>query len=145
MTTEKSNTGNPRIDFYILSERHNRLAFLGKLVEQLYRDEQLVHIHTDDEALAQKVDKALWTASDVSFVPHELCGAGESKVMIGVNDEANHQSIMINLANEVPSNFATFERVVEIIDAEENLKLIGREHFKYYKKNGLEIHDHKIN
>jgi len=136
---------SPRVDFYILPGHLKRLNFLGKLVDQLYRDNQAVHIHTDDETLAGQVDKALWTASDTSFVPHELVGNGDCKVMIGVNDPANHQNIMINLANEVPEQYVDFARVVEIIDPEEALTKIGREHFKYYKKQGIEIHDHKIN
>ena len=146
MSGEASNTKlSPRIDFYILSERLNRLTFLGKLVDQLYRDGQKVHIHTDDETLANQVDKALWTASDTSFVPHELCGNGDGAIMIGVNDSSSHQNIMVNLANEVPDEFDSFARVVEIIDPQETLKQIGREHFKFYKKKGLEIHNHSIN
>ncbi len=136
---------SPRIDFYILSERHNRLTFLGKLIDQLYRDGQKVHIHTDDETLATQVDKALWTASDTSFVPHELYGNGEGPIMIGVNDPASHQNIMVNLANDVPAEFKTFARVVEIVDPQETLKVIGREHYKFYQKQDFEIHNHTIN
>jgi len=64
--------------------------------------------------------------------------------MIGVNDTATHQNIMINLANDVPDQFKTFARVVEIIDPQEALKVIGREHFKFYQKLGFEIQNHTI-
>jgi len=113
------------IDFYILSERHNRMSFMGRLTEQLQRDQLAVHIHTDDEELAKKIDTALWTARDISFVPHET-------------------NIMINFANEVPEFYNEFARVVEIIDPDDTLKMIGREHYKFYKDKGHSINDHKI-
>lgn len=133
------------IDFYILSERHNRMSFIGRLTEQLQRDQQAIHIHTDDEELAKKIDTALWTARDISFVPHELVGnKDQALVMIGVHDKPEHTNIMINCANEVPEFYNDFKRVVEIIDPDETLKTIGREHYKYYKDKGHSINDHKI-
>lgn len=133
------------IDFYILADRHNRMSFMGRLVEKLQRDNQQVHIHTDDEELAKKIGNALWTSRDISFIPHEMIGNKETaNVMIGVNDESAHNNIMINFANDVPATYKDFERVVEIIDPDENLKKIGREHYKYYKDHGLTINDHKI-
>lgn len=118
---------------------------MGRLVEQLYRDEQPVHIHTDDEQLAHSIGNALWTARDISFVPHELIGNKlDALVMIGVNDQATHNNIMINFATEVPDFYPEFKRVVEIIDPDEDLKKIGREHYKFYQDKDVEIENHTI-
>ena len=118
---------------------------MGRLTERLQRDQQAVHIHTDDEELAKKLDTALWTARDISFVPHELVGNNnQALVMSGVNDKLEHTNIMINFVNDVSECYNEFARVVEIIDPDDTLKMIGREHYKFYKDKGHSINDHKI-
>ena len=60
------------IDFYILKTEVFRdyLNFIGKLTEKAYLKNHDVFIHTNDEELMIKVDEALWSFRENSFLPH---------------------------------------------------------------------------
>ena len=46
------------------------LNFIGKLTEKAYLKNHDVFIHTNDEELMIKVDEALWSFRENSFLPH---------------------------------------------------------------------------
>ncbi len=133
------------IGFYILTDKMNRMQFLAKLTEQLYRSGSKCHIHTGNPLLAKQVSQALWTARDVSFIPHEqLPCKNQAPVTIGIDEEPEDHSILINMSNDIPPCFSHFERVVEIIDSDPELKNHGRAHYKFYKDRGYPVENHKI-
>lgn len=133
-----------RVDFYILPQGQKRQQFVARLVEKLYRDKHEVLIHTDDESTAREIDQLIWSAHDISFIPHELVGNGEAAVMIGVNDEIRHGDVVVNLAEDTPAFFSHYPRIVEVVDPDPALKRQSRNHFKHYQANGLEIHSHDL-
>jgi DNA polymerase-3 subunit chi len=48
------------------------------------------------------------------------------------------------MAVDVPAFFSRFERVVEIIEADDSLKQAGRLRYQYYKVRGYELVTHTI-
>jgi len=135
-----------RIDFYILSDNHNRLDFMCRLTEKLYRDGQRLHIHAANDNMADRIDGLLWSYRDISFIPHELSvNAPETAVTIGHSDTApGCNTILINLADEIPQFFSHFERVVEIVDSVDSQRQSGRVRYKYYRDRGYELTNHTI-
>ena len=139
-----------RIDFYILdsSNRQARSQLACRLVEKAYSLDHHVYIYTDDETQTEQLDNLLWTFRQGSFIPHER-HAGENApaapILLGHQAAPeNHNQVLINLHENVPMFFSRFERVVEIIDQDENVKQLGRERFKFYRDRGYDLHTHNV-
>jgi len=135
-----------RVDFYILSGKHNRLGFVSKMAEQIYRQRHKLHIHTTDPSMSGQIDNLLWTYRDISFVPHEQLQdvVPGAPVTISHQQEPPNHEILINLATDVPDFFSRFERVVEIIDTEDSQRRQGRVRYQYYRDRGYELTNHNI-
>lgn len=142
-----------RIDFYVLSssESIERLQLICKLSEKAIGQAQKVFIHSDSEEELSVLDDTLWNFRPISFVPHKRLPKGY--VTSGLDNEPVHLSneapgadrtLLINLANEVPTFFSRFERTLEIINDESKIKAAGRQKYRYYQQRGYPLHHHKI-
>ncbi|MBI3771112.1 MAG: DNA polymerase III subunit chi [Gammaproteobacteria bacterium] len=145
-----------RIDFYVLPDASpkGRDLFACRLAEKAYRLGHSVYIQTADAAHAKALDELLWTYAQNSFVPHGIDGESpdpEAPVLIGSTpalrnpEEAHKREVLINLAPEVPLFFSTFARVAEVVNQEEQCKLAGREHYRFYRDRGYSLENHTIN
>ncbi len=139
------------IDFYILNSDQPLAKELMacRLAEKVYKLGRNVQIHTHSAEQGDKINQLLWTFRSGSFVPHNLADQIENEQIIEPviisHGEAlpHHTDVLINLTNEVPLIFSRFERVSEIIPANE--KTSGRERFKFYRDRGYPLKSHKIN
>jgi DNA polymerase IIIc chi subunit len=52
--------------------------------------------------------------------------------------------VLINLTDEVLANFSCFERLVECLCLDDDVKELGRERYRYYAERGYPIHMHEI-
>ncbi len=52
--------------------------------------------------------------------------------------------VLINLTDEVLANFSCFERLVECLCLDENVRELGRERYRYYAERGYPLHMHEI-
>ena len=52
--------------------------------------------------------------------------------------------VLINLASTPPSFFARFERLAEIVAADEAQVQAGRERWRYYRERGYELRVHDL-
>jgi len=145
-----------RVDFYILanSSPQARELFVCRFAEKMYKLGHSTYIHTNDVQHSQALDRLLWTFNENSFIPHALEGDTpdpEAAILIGHQAQlsdptlAHHRQILINLAQDVPLFFSSFERVAEIIDDDENNKVAGRQRFRFYRDRGYELNNHNIN
>ena len=137
-----------RIDFYILesSAAQSRLHFAIRLTEKLYREGHHIHLHTDNSAMLNALDNALWTDRDISFIPHEQAShpVANCPVTIGSSNFEGTEEILINLASQVPEYFAQMERVLEVIDTQGDDVTQGRERFRFYRDRGYPMKSHPI-
>jgi len=138
------------IDFYFnAGERLNvacRLA--GKALQQQKR----VLIYAPQPDVAQSIDRLLWTAQAVSFIPH--CHAHDplapvTPVLIASGGEplaaaAAACDVLLNLSAETPPFFERHERVLEIVAQEEDAVRAGRARFKFYRERGYQIRNHDL-
>jgi DNA polymerase-3 subunit chi len=104
---------------------------------------QVVLLATDRTQLAA-LDEALWTFSDLDFLPHVMAGdslAAQTPVILSDTDEAKlpHHQILINLTSNAPAHFARFERLLEIVSLEDADKLAGRERYRFYQQRGYPL------
>ncbi len=143
-----------RIDFYILASNQANVAehTACRLAEKAYGLKHAIYIHTTGQQQSTQLDKLLWTFREGSFVPHQLHSSttsNDSPIIIGHEvcsdtELATHHQLLINLDQAVPSFFSRFERVAEIVSADEPQRTSARERFKFYRERGYELQTHEL-
>lgn len=133
-----------RIDFYHYAD--DKLGFACRLASRAYHKASKVVVFSPDAQLLKRFDAALWTFNDIGFVPHCFAGAAVAAetpiVLASSGDALPHHDVLLNLGDEWPPFFSTFQRVLEIVTTEEGDKERARERYVFYKQRGYEI---KIN
>ena len=140
-----------RIDFYVLSQsgEQARQLFACRLAEKAYKLEHTVHIHTGDEATANRIDELLWTFRDGSFVPHDVVSAGSeaprAPVSVGSNPAYGvSRDLLINLDDEIPACAGAFPRIAELVTSDDDSKQKSRRRFVAYRDEGHELETHNV-
>ena len=139
------------IDFYFNAA--DRLEVACRLAGKALQQKKRVLIYAPQAELAQRLDRLLWTAQAVSFVPH--CAAhdalaAETPVLIASDDAAPRSSpaaaceVLLNLAADCPSFFERHERLLEIVAQDEEERSAGRARFKFYRDRGYPIRNHDL-
>ena len=141
----------PEISFYILksNSEQQRLSFICKLVEKIYRNGQKIYILTDSEIKSRQLDDLLWTFRAGSFIPHQIFSgappSAETPVLIGSqNAPEEWQSTLINLSEKLPDNIHQSERIMEILDNNETTRQAGRIRYRDYQRQHCDIATHKL-
>ena len=143
-------TAGPQIDFYVLQEQSlgGRFKLACRIVEKVYRLGHQVYVRTDNSDDANILDDLLWTFSQNSFVPHQLCTESESRESPGVIGEhppaAEGIDVVSSVADGPVSDFTAYPRIVEIVGYEDDEKTSGRNRFRYYREHGVEPNTHRI-
>lgn len=133
------------IDFYFNAA--DRFQVACRLAAKALAERKRMLIYAPDAELAAKLDRLMWTWPATGFVPH--CAthdplAGETPVLIGADDEAAEIPILLNLSAESPPHFASFERLLEVVGAEEADREPARARFRLYKSRGYAIASHDL-
>lgn len=145
----------PRVDFYVLASQDPaaRLRFACRLVEKAWRMRHRVRVQFDpDGGELETFDDLLWTWADRSFVPHHRLGTdtpapgAPAPVVIADSDDADagDGDLVVNLAQALPPRLDRFERIAEIVDADEARRRQGRERFRQYRERGMEPTTHDM-
>jgi DNA polymerase-3 subunit chi len=139
-----------RIDFYILEDTdpNARWRFACRLTEKAYQQGHRVYLHVDSTQEAARVDDLLWTFRGGSFIPH-TCGDEaddpEARVHVGHGEEPQgHDDVLVNLSTQVPPFFSRFQRVVELVDGDEERRRQSRDRFRFYRDRGYALESHPI-
>jgi DNA polymerase-3 subunit chi len=135
------------IDFYF--NAGDRLDVACRLAGKALQQKKRVLIYAPGSELAVRIDRLLWTAQAVSFVPH--CSAhdplaAETPVLITQDDAppAHVCEVLLNLSDECPPFFERHERLLEIVPQEDGGRSAGRARFKFYRDRGYEIRNHDL-
>ena len=104
-------------------------------------------LRTPDRAELQQLDQALWSFSEQDFLPHVMAGdplAAQTPIILTADDSTDlpHHQILINLGSDTPAHFARFERLLEIISADDADKAAGRDRYRFYKERGYPLSHH---
>jgi len=141
----------PELSFYILQSEslHDRYFFACRLIEKAYQNGQFCYVLMDSLAEAQTLDDMLWTFRVGSFIPHQILTKVPpdivSQVLIGIeNAPPAWRNIIFNLSKQLPINWESSTRILEILDNSESTKIAGRARYSAYKQAGTTITTHKI-
>ena len=136
-----------RVDFYILEdvEVNAMMRFACRLACKAVDAGNQVYIHTSHEQSATDLDDLLWAYPGQRFMPHgrqDDAGAAGAPVIIGWDDPQEHDGVLINLSDEIPTFFGRFDRVVEIVVGD--TKSRGRERYHFYRDRGYPLFHHDL-
>lgn len=138
------------IDFYILNsaEPHGRLLIACRLSEKAWLAGYRTLILTESIAQKQNLDDLLWTFRPGSFVPHAIeTNSNDSKVPVILADALGTRSdinLVINLRSAAVDSPQNIERIIEIVDQDEQVRRAGRLRYRYYQEFGLPLKTHRI-
>jgi len=134
------------ITFYTFAD--SPLDVARRVAAKAHGQGKQVMIYAPDAAVADAIDRLLWTTPALSFVPHcrdSDALAGETPVLIGANADAlRHADVMINLHTEQPPTFARFERLVEIVGQDDAGREQGRARYRFYQTRGYALKTHDL-
>lgn len=142
-----------RVDFYVLnsSAARQRFTFACRLTEKAYLRDLRVVLLCDAAADVAALDELLWTFSERSFVPHDRAGAepaapsAAAPVQLTPDLEGiEGADLLVNLSARLPARLERFQRVAEVIDADEERRRLGRERFKAYRDLKLPVETHQL-
>jgi DNA polymerase-3 subunit chi len=135
------------IDFYF--NAGDRLEVACRLAGKALQQKKRVLIYAPQPELAQKLDRLLWTAQAVSFIPH--CAAhdalaAETPVLITGDGEApaHDCEVLLNLAADCPPFFARHERLLEVVPQDDAERQAARARYAFYRDRGYAIRSHDL-
>lgn len=131
-----------RIDFH--SNVPDKILYACRLVRKARAAGFRIVMQVQDGAQLAALDQALWTFSELDFLPHVRAGdalAPRTPVILTEEDEAElpHYQILVNLSDVPPARFARFERMFEVIGADPGDLEAGRERYRYYRQRGYPL------
>ena len=140
----------PRADFYLIAKprfREQPLRLVCELARKAYEAEQWTLVLARDRAQAEELDDLLWDMGDDAYIPHQIAGIDDedalTPVLIAAPDtDAPLRPLVINL-RDAPVEGA-FERVLEVVPADESAREPLRARWTQYKARGLEVNKHDM-
>ena len=59
-------------------------------------------------------------------------------------DDLPHHQVLINLDAQAPAQFASFERLIEVVGAGAEDREAGRERYRFYRERGYPLTHHDL-
>jgi DNA polymerase-3 subunit chi len=124
------------------------LVFACRLLRKAYRAGVRVQVSAPEQTLAA-LDRQLWTFEEREFVPHaRLPGASPAVVartpiwLVAESGLPGAPPVLVNLGADAPRDALALERLIEIVSADADDVVRGRERWRAYKAAGLAIRHH---
>ncbi len=136
------------VDFYILPDNKLQEKFACVLAEKARTQDLKVYIYTESREKALRLDDLLWTYKDISFLPHNLAdGDSDDKtcIIIGWNGTTiTPFELLINLTMGVPTFANKFDRIMEIVEANEPARKQARNRYRQYRELEFKLRSHDL-
>ena len=139
----------PRADFYLIAKprfRSEPLRLVCELAKKAYEANLPLLVLARDTAQAEALDDLLWDMGDDVFLPHQIAGGeedDEAPVLIAPPEaDAPLRPLVINLRDAAVEG--SFERVLEVVPADESARGPLRQRWKQYQARGFEVNKHDM-
>ena len=139
----------PRADFYLIAKerfREEPLLLVCELARKAYDANLWTLVLARDAEQAEALDEMLWDMGDDAYIPHQIAGDEEDQltpVLIASPDiDTAMRPLVINLRDDAVEG--SFERVLEVVPADDSAREPLRERWKQYKARGLEVQKHDM-
>jgi len=140
----------PRADFYLIAKdrfKAEPLRLVCELARKAYDANLWTLVLARDAAQAEQLDDMLWDMGEDAYIPHQIAGADvdeeEAAVLIAPPDvDAPLRPLVINLRDAAVEG--AFDRVLEVVPADESARAPLRARWAQYKARGLEVNKHDM-
>jgi len=131
-----------RIDFHINVSAP--ILYTCRLARKAHASGGRIVLLAQDRQQRDALDQALWTFSELDFLPHVSAGdplAERTPIVLTehATTEPPHHQVLINLSDTVPDHFARFERLIEIVGNEEAALAGSRKRWRFYRDRGYPL------
>ncbi len=140
-----------QINFYALSDSRyerteDRLAVVCRIADKAYGLGHQVYILANSQAQCSLIDRLLWEFKPSSFLPHQIGNSfAENRICISEDEPSqDFTDVVINLSTTVLTSPQRLTRLNELVGPDDVSLQAGRDHYRTYKSQGLEIETHKI-
>ena len=135
----------PRADFYLIAKprfRAEPLRLVCELARKAHDAGMWTLVLARDAAQAETLDDLLWDMGDDVFIPHQVAGMDvdedEAAVLIAPPEaDVPLRPLVINLRDAAVEG--GFERVLEVVPADESARGPLRQRWKQYQARGFEV------
>ena len=139
-----------RADFYLIAKprfRDQPLLLVCELAKKASDAGMATLVLARDSAQAEQLDDLLWSFEPDAFVPHQIAGAEideeEAAVLIAAPEhDIALRPLVINLRDAAVEG--EFDRVLEVVPADESARAPSRERWKQYAARGLDVSKHDM-
>jgi DNA polymerase-3 subunit chi len=134
-----------RADFYLIAKPRfleKPLLLVCELARKANDAGQPLLILAASAVQAELLDELLWEFDPDAYVPHQIAGMDEDDdvtpvLIVPPEAEAPMRPLVLNLRNEPVKG--SFERVLEVVPADDSAREPLRQRWKTYKDAGLEV------
>ena len=134
-----------RADFYLIAKprfREEPLRLACELVRKAYDANLPLLVLARDTAQAEELDDLLWDMGEDAYIPHQIAGMDDeddvTPVLIAAPEtDTPSRPLVINLRDAPVAG--GFERVLEVVPADESARGPLRERWKHYQSLGFEL------
>ena len=139
-----------RADFYLIGKprfREQPLLLVCELARKACDAGLPMLVLCASAAQAEQLDDLLWSFDPDAYVPHQIVGADEDEDEVPVllaapEHDAGLRPLVLNLREAaVPDGF---ERVREVVPADDAARGPLRERWKQYKARGIDVKKHDM-
>jgi DNA polymerase III subunit chi len=139
----------PRADFYLIDKprfRDDPLLLACELARKAFANAQPALILARSPDQAEALDEKLWEFDEEAFIPHQIAGDDDDAItavlIVPPGVDVADRPLVINLRDECAPGL--FERVLEVVPADEAERAGSRERWKTYKAAGFEVAKHDM-
>jgi DNA polymerase III subunit chi len=135
----------PRADFYLIQKprfREEPLRLVCELARKAYDANLWTLVLARDASQAEALDELLWAFDEDAYIPHQIAGTDDEDELTPVliatpQSDIALRPLVINL-RDAPVD-GQFERVLEVVPADESARGPLRERWKQYQARGFEL------
>lgn len=135
-----------RISFF--HGARDRLQAIAAWLADAASEGRQVLVYVPVEERNEQLDRLLWTQPATGFLPHcrakDRLAAETPIVLASALDSPPHDGCLLNLSDEIPPGFSRFQQLIEIISVEDEVRLPGRERFRFYRERGYPLENRDI-
>lgn len=139
----------PRADFYLITTarfREEPLRLVCELARKAHDANLSTLVLARDAEQAEQIDDLLWAFDEDAYIPHQIAGDDEddlAPVLIASPDiDTPMRALVINLRDAPVAG--SFDRVLEVVPADDSARGPLRERWKQYLARGFELKKHDM-
>ena len=139
-----------RADFYRVTKprfMEEPLRLVCELARKAHDSGQPCLILARDTQQAEALDDLLWEFDPDAYLPHQIAGHDEDDditpiLIVSPGTDTPDRALVINLRDDIAPG--TWDRVLEVVPADESARAPLRERWRQYKARGVELSSHEM-